>query len=58
MAAKYSTVAETAVYSVPQEEGLGSDTAQRLKDVLLKNQRLFSRESPYLDALLVYVSPA
>ncbi|TEB27433.1 hypothetical protein FA13DRAFT_1736559 [Coprinellus micaceus] len=28
--------------------------AQRLKDVLLKNQRLFSRESPYLDALLVY----
>jgi hypothetical protein len=33
-----------------------SEMEQRLKDVLLKNQRMFARESPYLDALLVYVS--
>ena len=56
MSAKYSTVIETAVYSVPQEKDAG-DMDQRLKDVLFKNQRLFSRESPYLDALLVYVRP-
>ncbi|TEB27341.1 hypothetical protein FA13DRAFT_949615 [Coprinellus micaceus] len=31
-----------------------SEMEQRLKDVLLKNQRMFARESPYLDALLVY----
>lgn len=55
MSPQYSTVAEN-VYDLPREKESVAGMDHQLKDVLLKNQRMFSRESPYLDALLVYVS--
>lgn len=51
----YTEVRERVCSSAAEKESvMGVD--EQLKVVLLKNQRMFLRESPYLDALLVYVS--
>jgi hypothetical protein len=43
--------------AIATREKESPDSISAAKEILLGNQRIFARESPFLDALLVFVSP-